>query len=191
MTVFHFRLAAAAAIILFVAASAAQAASVITFGFTGETTSTGGSTVPVGSILPGEFAFRSDAVDEASTSNIGQYALLTGSITVDGQTLVMNHSITCCSFVNVLDNWGPSNIDRYNVSIGFSGQILGGQAFYRLAFNLEDESRTAFSSDALPLTPPSLAAFPDPAQSLIANGGIANPPVMTYDILSLALISSV
>jgi PEP-CTERM motif len=109
--------------------------------------------VGFGSIFSGHYTFDSTAPDGASDSQTGSYASAGApfGMTVDfgGGT-----SFTAADLLNVgvaNDFAGP--VDQYTVLATTNAGDLTLELFF------EDATATVFGSDALPVTPPSLAAF--------------------------------
>jgi hypothetical protein len=125
----------------------------ITFNFVGTVTQVpvddlGSGIQPLNSIT-GSFTFDSTAIDAISGPTSGSY---TSSGAAFGMTVVIGASAVSFSESGLL-NLGilDSFVDQYTVHATSTGLVM--DLFF------QDNTATSFSSDALPLTPPSLAAF--------------------------------
>ena len=148
---------------LLAATAPAIEASPITFNFTGIVTGVGsddfGLAVDVGTPITGSYTFNSSASNANPPGGSASYQM-SGSpygftAFISGQNFATSDFLA----VNVVNN-NPD--DEYGV-LACAGGLSGcsASADVHLVFNwlLTDSTRTALGSSALPLTPPSLAAF--------------------------------
>jgi hypothetical protein len=119
----------------------------ITFSFTGGVTNDPFGLSSLGAPISGNYTFESTAVDAIPAANTGSYTSIGPGFgfnaTVDGNPFSVSGSLN----VSVLN----SLIDQYLVT------ATDGTLTLELFF--QDNTGTALASDALPLTPPPLAAF--------------------------------
>jgi len=119
-----------------------------------------------GELISGSFTFESTAADtDPDISSFGRYWLSDLNVTVGSYTTNTFYS----GVVVAMDNYvypGKDPVDSYSISANVTSDnipISNGIAFfYGLDIQLRDSSANAFSSDALPLTPPDLSEFEDP-----------------------------
>lgn len=136
------------AALTFVVSAVAQAVPV-TFAFTGAITDDPFGLSSFGAPISGAYTFNSMAVDSIPSPITGSFAS-TGpgfgfSANVDGTLYAIGGSLT----VNTANN--ASGADQYG-AIAIDGPLT-------LEIFLQDSTGTALSADALPLSPPALAAF--------------------------------
>jgi hypothetical protein len=130
-------------------ASATAQAAPVTFAFTGAVTDDPFGLSSFGAPISGSYTFNSTAVDGIPSPVTGSFAS-TGpgfgfSANVDGTLYAIGGSLT----VNTTNN--ASGVDQYG-AIAIDGPLT-------LEIFLQDSTGTALSADALPLSPPVLAAF--------------------------------
>ncbi len=120
----------------------------VTFTFTGSVTSDPFGLSSFGAPIEGRFTFDSAAVDAIASGDSGSFTSngpgYGFSVNVDGTQYAASRTVT----VNTVD--GPV-VDQYGVIAQDAGLTL--ELFF------EDATHTALASDALPLVPPSIAAF--------------------------------
>lgn len=143
-------------------------ASLITFNFAGNL-NVASSTRPadfasdfhVGDAFHGSYTFNSTAADHIGSPQGGLYNLVNGSFTVDGKTYTMGG--LQAGTINITSNSavfpGTNTADAYTVSFTPEGPSVNGLDPSRFSFTLQ--GRNHFTSDALPLQPPSLSGLSD------------------------------
>ncbi len=131
----------------FLVASAAQALP-LSFGFTGSVTDDPFGLSTFGAPISGNFTFDSTAIDSIAGASTGSFESTGPAFgfraTVDGTLYTVLDTLT----VNTANNIG---VDQYGV-IASDGALT-------LELFFEDATRSALSSDALPLSPPAIAGF--------------------------------
>jgi len=155
---------------LFLVANPTQALN-LTFNFTGEVTSRFSpngvldSSVAIGTPISGSYTFDSTTSDSNASLEEGRYLYSPPSrlaVTVGNYTF--NASSPNYFYITVLNDF--SGQDAYfitSLSVQSSIPVLS------MGLGLNDISGTALSSDALLLTPPNLALFPDAQEFYIDN----------------------
>ena len=129
------------------AATSAQAFP-ITFSFTGSVTSDPFGLSSFGAPISGNYTFDSAALDADPTPNVGSYPSIGPGFGFSANVDGTNYAVAGSLVVNVAND---ITVDQY-------GAIASDIAL-TLELFFEDSTQTALSSAALPLTPPSLAAF--------------------------------
>lgn len=138
-------------------------ASPVTFDFTGTVTGVGsddlGLGVAVGTPITGSYTFDSSASNVRPPGGSASYQM--GGSPYGFTALILGHPFGTSDFlaVNVVNN-NPD--DEYGILAcagGLSGCSASGDTYLVFNWLLTDSTRAAFSSTALPLTPPSPAAF--------------------------------
>ncbi|TKB87801.1 MAG: PEP-CTERM sorting domain-containing protein [Nitrospira sp.] len=157
----------------------------VTFQFTGEVFSVdsrlGGSTgFTNGNSFIGSYTFDPTALDTNPATTSGVYRSLTNwtvQVGAHTATFVSLPPVNAISVANDLF-FTPTNIlDVYGVHAVATGMVVNGLAVADFDLTLQDNSHTAFNSDALPATPPSLNSFANRTlrlRFLTMNGGLAH-----------------
>jgi hypothetical protein len=180
----HRTLLGATTVAIVLSSTLTASAQVITFNFTGTISPvSGGPRVGPfvdGQTVSGSFTFESVAVDQDPSLVVGLYENVTSfNISIpDAGYFATASPGSRPGFVEVLDNQDGMR-DRYVVSMtapdqSLSGTPVAGATLNRLAIVLRDRTTLALSSDALPLVPPSLSAFPDGTFFLGFSGGFGS-----------------
>lgn len=160
-----FILTAVLAAVLVASAVPASAAPV-TFAFTGVVNAFVGSTLigpfSLGDAVTGNYTFESTMTDLDPSTEFGFY----------GPLSALNFTIG--SYVGTLSGGGGISIrngvvDEYRPSASVSGAMVAGLSPSLFQFSFGNFSGTGLSSDALPLTPPSLANFASTNGILLFN----------------------
>ena len=148
--------------LLFAAPTPSQA-SPVTFSFTGTITGVGaddlGLGVGVGTAISGTYTFNSAAANTNAPGGSASYQM---SGTPYGfSALILGHAFETSDFLalNVVNN-NPD--DEYGVlacADGMAGCSASADTYLVFDWLLTDSTRSAFAGNALPVTPPSLAAF--------------------------------
>jgi len=155
----------------------ADAAS-ITFNFTGVVTNVGSqlgtTTFSNGQTLSGSYTFNSSTVDSNTGATIGRY---NGTVSNLGVNIGLYNATLGAgtNFIRVVDHpvlpaTAHTN-DSYTMQAPVAGPTVNGHTPRSFAIELVDPTRTAFSNDHLPTTPPSLASFATHTFRLVFNGG--------------------
>ena len=167
----HRMLLGAITVAIALSSTLTASAQIITFNFTGTISPvSGGPRVGPfvdGQTVSGSFTFESVAVDQDSSPGVGLYEnVISFSISIpDAGYFATASSGSRPGYVELLDNEDGMR-DRYVVNMqapdqNLSGSPVAGATLDRLAIILRDRTTLALSSDALPLVPPSLSAFPN------------------------------
>ncbi len=128
-------------------ASAAHAMP-ITFGFLGEVTDDPFGLSSFGAPIVGNYTFNSTAPDSIPGASSGSFASTGPGFDFNANVGGMLFSVMGAVTVNTVNNIG---VDQYGV--------IATNSFLTLELFLQDSTQTALSSDALPLTAPSLSSF--------------------------------
>ncbi len=198
-----------AAVAMFLALPLTAHAQLITFDFTATVSSvpaalTGGPIVP-GRTVTGSFTFDPTVSDSDPSEVFGVYRNLVGfevAIPLAGYAAAGSPGTEPGRIEAWNDEGGSDGVrrDRYVVTMStpgqtFSGPDVNGFPLIRLAIVLRDrgtveEPPTAFTSDELPLVPPSLAAFPI-GMDLILEFDTGGGPGETFSTLTSLTSSQV
>lgn len=154
-------------------------ASLVTFTYNGSVDSIGapGYQVPsfnIGDPFQVTFTFESATPDSNPDPTIGNYYALSAlSFTIGSYSGYLNPFTPINVGYNYTGQGAPQ--DYYNIitlSPYIHGPTVGGWSPYQFVFQLQDPTHSAFTSDALPLTPPNPASFvgPDTYMSLTFGG---------------------
>lgn len=116
------------------------------------------------------YTFDSNALDQSSDPDLGQYDQDSFSMTVNGQAVAVEYP----GMLDVRNDWGVSPgplYDDYNVYASLSP--FSGQGWPALRVFLEDHEAFVFSGDSLPLNPLSLGEFESVGLRItdVLNGG--------------------
>ena len=175
-------------------APAAARAAPITFAFTGHVVTVGsqladvGAPFAVGQSVSGRYTFDGGSFDGAPSNPAeGLYSSLTSLDFAFGSYSGSGSASDGLTVFAVLNDFLP-NLDTYDVLFFAHGPELLGSSPY-LEVSLADHSGAAFTSDALPVVPPDLAAF-DSAEVILgfATSGPAELARVHAQIDSLVLV---
>jgi hypothetical protein len=174
------------------ALSSGAGAAPITFFYTGSVTAGSAfpDVIPPGTAVSGSFTFESTTADSAPPAtdplnSLGLYigAILSGDLTTAGLTYTFGAG---ANDIFVGDDFGT--FDQYAPDArGVIGPAIDSTAVSRWSIQLHDLTGTAFSSDALPLTPPDLADFQTENVSLTFGPTNAPIAVVFAELTSLTL----
>jgi hypothetical protein len=167
----------------------------ITFNFTGTISSVpeplGGGPFSVGQTVSGSYTFNPVANDQDPSSVTGVYENVIGF-----DVSIPDASYSGSAFVGskpgqitILNNQDGVR-DRYVASMSapdqnMSGPSVAGADLTRLAIVLRDQTTLAFSSDALPLSPPSLSDFAFGTEAFVGFEGNFGTVEMSVSLTSL------
>ncbi|MGA1840274.1 MAG: hypothetical protein ACMUIU_06570 [bacterium] len=136
-----------------------------------------GGVVEVGDIITGEYTYESTTPDTNPLPTVGDYWHTTSpygiSLEVNGLVFETDHS-DVEFIVEICNNHGTLQDDNYLLRSYNNLQLPGGIIVEHIAWQLDDPTGTALSSEALPIDPPILEDW----QSIFGisiNGFIPDP----------------
>jgi hypothetical protein len=171
-------------------------AQLITFNFTGTVSHVpallSGGPIATGQTVAGSFTFDPTVADSDASPIVGFYQnLVAFDVSIPDASFVATASPgSLPGFIEILNDEDGVR-DRYVASMtapnqNVSGPAVAGAPLQRLAILLRDRvTHQAFSSDALPLLPPSLADFPTETSLILDfNVGSAGPGELFVSLTS-------
>jgi hypothetical protein len=155
----------------------AATAAPVTFSFTGAVSDVHASLFPTfntSQTLTGSYTFNSLTPDSNPSGNIGRYNGTIQALTVNLGSYSATLGNSGSNFIEIRNQ--PLS-DRYELRAPLTGPLVNGFSPLRFRIELIDPSATAFTSDLLPTTPPSLSSFATSRFRIIFEDGNGNARV--------------
>lgn len=144
-------------------------AALITFNFEGNVNAVTGvidSDFHVGDTFHGSYSFNSFTPDRDPSTAAGSYRLANASLMLGGKTYVMGGGLA--GSIGIVMNDAVYNTQSYNVVSLLTGASVNGVP--PEGFTLTVAGKNLFTSDALPLTPPSLSNLSGNVMRFVMDG---------------------
>ncbi len=138
------------------------------------TTSDHGGLFPgigVGDTFSGRYVYRMGAADDSTVGDVGRYYFRSPGFGVDVEIEGYRFSADYSSPEFMIEVVNRST-DNYLIR-SRNNMATNGQGVERITWQLDDNSGTALSTDALPLTPPDLSRYTQPFGFTIEGTGFA------------------